>query len=254
MGVPGGNKEPPGCTHVFSAVVVEETCVRAAYGLGGAAASLENVTGAGGKGCLYAFGVIHKRDDASSVFAEVELNAADDSVITSSRQRDLFFVLEDPCSVETVAKTLKLCSTFGVTRLCLVFDKTPEIDHTSDEMGLLSSATNKRVAVDVFASIDECFDALPGEARHIGISSDGASGTDLDSASFLEEGELGIVVLWGGDGCALSDNAVAGCSGLVHVPSMGADRSIDDSLAHALVLAEVSRQRRASKLNFMLEI
>ncbi len=155
--------------------------------------------------------------------------------VLAHRQPDLTVVLENIHDPHNVSAVLRSCDAVGMLRVELLYtvEKFPRIGKKS------SSSANKWLERRKHTSVDECYATLRGEgftivATHMGVSS--VSLYDLDLTKK-------VALVFGNEHRGVTDEAVAKADGNFQIPMLGMIQSLNISVACAVSLYEVLRQR-----------
>lgn len=157
--------------------------------------------------------------------------------VLAQRQPDLSVVMENIHDPHNVSAVLRSCDAVGVLRVELLYtvERFPRIGRKS------SSSANKWLELRKHKSVDECYRILREEgfaiyATHLGGSS--ASLYDLDMTRK-------VALVFGNEHRGVSDEAAAKADGNFQIPMLGMIQSLNVSVACAVSLYEVLRQRLA---------
>ncbi len=157
--------------------------------------------------------------------------------VLSMRQPDVTVVMENIHDPHNVSAVLRSCDAVGVMRVELLYtvEKFPRIGRKS------SSSANKWLEWRRHKSVDTCYDILRQEgfavyATHLGDAS--VSLYDLDLTRK-------IALVFGNEHRGVSDEAAAKADGNFQIPMVGMIQSLNVSVACAVSLYEVLRQRLA---------
>jgi tRNA (guanosine-2'-O-)-methyltransferase len=158
--------------------------------------------------------------------------------VLAQRQPDLTVVMENIHDPHNVSAVLRSCDAVGILRVELLYtvEKFPRIGKKS------SSSANKWLESRKHKSVNECYRALRDEgfavyATHLGGSS--VSLYDLDMTKK-------VALVFGNEHRGVSDEAAAKADGNFQIPMLGMIQSLNVSVACAVSLYEVLRQRLAN--------
>ncbi|MCY3558979.1 MAG: RNA methyltransferase [Chloroflexi bacterium] len=156
--------------------------------------------------------------------------------VLERRHDDLVVVLENIHDAHNASAILRSCDAFGVGRVALVYTNQvfPEIS------GGVAAKVPKWLQIDRFASAEDCVSALHDE------------GIKVYATELTDDAHDYLGVDFGGPCAIVLGNEHAGCSaemvaladGAVIVPMAGFVQSLNVSVAAAVILAEIARQRR----------
>ena len=161
--------------------------------------------------------------------------------VAARRQRGEV-VLEDIHDPHNAAAVFRTCDALGFQRVRLVFDQEAPFDPRATGK-LSSSATNKWLDFAAYGSVADCLADLRRDGCEIiAAVADGG-------AESLFEADLTaprLAVMLGNEQRGLSEEALALADRRLTIPMSGMVRSLNLSVAAALVLYEITRQRRAA--------
>ena len=156
--------------------------------------------------------------------------------VLERRHDDLVVVLENIHDAHNASAILRSCDAFGVGRIALVYTNQvfPEIS------GGVAAKVQKWLQIDRFDSAAACVSALHAE------------GIKVYATELTDGAQDYLSVDFGGPSAIVLGNEHAGCSaemieladGALIVPMVGFVQSLNVSVAAAVILAEIARQRR----------
>ena len=159
--------------------------------------------------------------------------------VAEGRQQGVV-VLEDIHDPHNAEAVFRSCDAFGFQRVCLIFDEEEPFDPR--RVGKLSSSSaNKWLDFEVYSSAKECLDALHGEGYEVAATVAEGEAEEVYAAELTA---TRIAVMLGNENRGLSPEAVALADRRLTVPMTGMVRSLNLSVTAAIVLFEVTRQRR----------
>lgn len=164
--------------------------------------------------------------------------------IVKKRQADIIVVIEDVHDPHNAAAILRSCDAFGVQHVYFIFDKIKPYNPAKIGKATSSSA-NKWLTFTTFNSARECHAKL----KKMGYSSYGAV-VSQKANSFYETDftQTQKVALWiGNEHSGLSTEAQKLIEHHVYIPMQGMVESFNVSVAAALCIFEITRQRKAGK-------
>jgi tRNA (guanosine-2'-O-)-methyltransferase len=157
--------------------------------------------------------------------------------VLAHRQPDLTVVMENIHDPHNVSAMLRSCDAVGILGVELLYtsEKFPRMGKKS------SSSANKWLAWRKHKSVDDCYELLHLEgftvyATHLGESS--VSMYDLDLTKK-------VALVFGNEHRGVSDEAAAKADGNFQIPMLGMIQSLNVSVACAVSVYEVLRQRLA---------
>ena len=156
--------------------------------------------------------------------------------VLERRHDDLVVVLENIHDAHNASAILRSCDAFGVGRVALVYTNQvfPEIS------GGVAAKVEKWLQIDRYESAEECVSALKSEGVRVFATQLTDDAEDYLSVDFL--GPSAIVL--GNEHAGCSDEMVALADAALIVPMVGFVQSLNVSVAAAVILSEMARQRR----------
>jgi tRNA (guanosine-2'-O-)-methyltransferase len=160
--------------------------------------------------------------------------------VLSRRQPDLTLVMENIHDPHNVSAMLRSADAVGIMEVNLVYttEQFPKIGSKS------SSSANKWVGRKKYSSISECYNALRNNGYQI-------LATRLDdNAKKLYDFDLTkpTAFVFGNEHSGVTDDAAQSADSMVFIPMMGMIQSLNVSVACAVTIYEVLRQRTAAKM------
>ena len=162
--------------------------------------------------------------------------------VAARRQRGEV-VLEDIHDPHNAAAVFRTCDALGFQRVRLVFDKEAPFDPRATGK-LSSSATNKWLDFETYGSVADCLADLRRDDGCEIIAAVADGGAESLFEADLTAPRLAVVL--GNEQRGLSEEALALADRRLTIPMSGMVRSLNLSVAAALVLYEITRQRRAA--------
>ena len=159
--------------------------------------------------------------------------------VLERRHDDLVVVLENIHDSHNASAILRSCDAFGIGRVALVYTNQvfPEIS------GGVAAKVQKWLQIDRYESAEECVTALHNE------------GIKVYATELTDDAQDYLSIEFGGPSAIVMGNEHAGCSaemvaladGAIIVPMVGFVQSLNVSVAAAVILSEIARQRRDSE-------
>ena len=163
--------------------------------------------------------------------------------VAAGRQRGVV-VLEDIHDPHNAEAVFRSCDAFGFQRVCLIFDEEAPFDPRAIGK-LTSSSANKWLDFDVYSSARECLDELQGDGYEVVAT---VAAGEAESVFEAELTAPRIALMLGNENRGLSAEATALADRRITIPMTGMVRSLNLSVAAAIALYEVTRQRRGAGL------
>ncbi len=156
--------------------------------------------------------------------------------VLSKRQPGVTIVLENINDPHNISAVIRSCDAVGIIDVYLIYygsQPVPKLGNAS------SGSAKKWVDVKMFHSVEDCFDELRAKGKKIyttHMSRDAISLYELDLT-----GKVALV--FGNEHAGVSDEAVEKADGNFLIPQVGMTQSLNISVACAVTLYEVYRQR-----------
>lgn len=156
--------------------------------------------------------------------------------VVTQRQHSLRVVIENIHDPHNVSAIFRTCDAVGVPKISLIYNDEvfPKISKTS------SSSALKWVEKDKFKKVETCFNSLRKEGFKIYstlVSRDAVNIYDLD----LTEK---IAIVMGNESRGVSEEAAKLSDKCIYIPMYGMIESLNVSVAAAVILYEIQRQRK----------
>ncbi len=159
----------------------------------------------------------------------------------AARRQAGVVVLEDIHDPHNAEAVFRSWDAMGFQRVCLIFDEETPFDPRA--VGKLTSASaNKWLDFEVYDSARACIEALHGEGYEVAATVAEAGAEELFEADL---GARRLAVMLGNEQRGLSQEAIAQADRRLTIPMRGMAASLNLSVTAAIVLYEVTRQRRA---------
>lgn len=163
--------------------------------------------------------------------------------VAKNRQSGIIVVLEDVHDPHNAAAILRSCDAFGVQDIYFIFNK--QKAYNPSRVGKVSSSSaNKWLSYKRFQSVKECM----GELKQAGFTTF-ATVLDKDARSVFKtkfSKHKKVAILVGNEKDGLSPEALRLCDKKVYIPMRGFVQSLNVSVTAAILLFEITRQRKDS--------
>ena len=161
--------------------------------------------------------------------------------VASQRQAGLTVVMEDVFDPHNLGAVARTCDAFGIQDIHVIFDAQPAFD--PKEVGKNSStATNKWLTFHIHSSAAAALRMLKAERWQIVAAVLDQDAESVYAADFCANK---IALLLGNEKSGLSESALQLADRRVTIPMRGIAQSLNVSVSAALLIYEVTRQRRA---------
>ncbi|MBI5018734.1 RNA methyltransferase [Candidatus Gottesmanbacteria bacterium] len=159
--------------------------------------------------------------------------------VVENRQRDIVVVLEDIHDPHNAAAILRTCDAMGIQHVWYIFEK--EKRYNPKRIGkATSSSANKWLDFALFDTTRECIDVLKKDGYTIMVTALTDNAVSLLGKKFDEEK---IAVIVGNEHSGVSEAALTAADTVLQIPMLGFVQSLNVSVAAAMVLWEITRQR-----------
>lgn len=165
-----------------------------------------------------------------------------------NRQRGLMVVMEDVHNPHNLAAIARSCDAFGVQQVAFTVENSELFD--PKEVGMVSSSSaSKWLDYRIFEDgTADCLRTLQAEGWHVMATVVGEDIPSLYAVDLTAYDKL--AVLAGNERAGISQTAIKLADSHVTIPMRGMIRSFNVSVATAIILAEITRQRDASTTDF----
>jgi tRNA (guanosine-2'-O-)-methyltransferase len=168
--------------------------------------------------------------------------------VARARQRGLVLVLEDIHDPHNAAAILRSADAFGVQDVFVVYEQ--ETYANPKRVGKSSSSSaNKWLNFTVYRSSAACVAALKEKGYRVVVTALGPQAMPMSGVDFTDE-PLALVV--GNEHRGVSPDMLAAADVVMYIPMRGMVQSLNVSVAAAVSLYEITRQREASGKDFLL--
>lgn len=169
-----------------------------------------------------------------------------------NRQRGLMVIMEDVHNPHNLAAIARSCDAFGVQQLAFTAQNPDLFD--LDQVGWVTSAgATKWLDFRLFENgTADCFRTLHAEGWHIVATVAGSAIPSLYALDWTQPTYHKLAVLVGNEREGISDVARDLADSALTIPMQGMIQSFNVSVATAITLAEITRQRRASEIDFTI--
>lgn len=169
--------------------------------------------------------------------------------VVAARQRDLVVVLEDIHDPHNAEAVLRSCDVFGVQEAYFIFEQ--EAYYNPKRVGKTSSSSaNKWLTLHTLFSTRQCLSQLQDDGYQILTTVVPNDETESIFDGLFVNEKLALV--FGNEHRGVSDVAMAMADRQVSIPVRGMVESLNISVAAAIFLFEVTRQRLAGHTDFSL--
>ena len=170
--------------------------------------------------------------------------------VASNRQHDLAVVLENVHDPHNIGAVIRSCDAVGISDVYIVYTES-KLQQRGIEVGKKSSSgVRKWINLSYFTSLEECFSLVKRKYERIYGTIVDDSSKDLYSMNFASS----CAIVFGNEHDGISHEAKEYLTDTIVIPQFGFVRSLNISVACAVTLFEVMRQRRmAGRYNRVIE-
>lgn len=162
--------------------------------------------------------------------------------VIAKRQYDLTVVLENVHDPHNIGAILRTCDSVGITEIFVIYTD-PRLQERGLEIGYKSSSGTKQwIDVHYFENIADCLNVVKEKYKHIYGTCITTESQNLYHLDFSQSAAL----LFGNEHSGISKEASEFIDTNFLIPQYGFVRSLNISVACAVSLYEVQRQRKAA--------
>lgn len=175
--------------------------------------------------------------------------------VVEHRRQDVVVVLEDIHDPHNAGAILRTCDALGIYKIHYVFEKQESFN--PKKVGKSSSSTaNKWMDIEKWTSTKECLSSLKEQGYRVIVSRLEEKAKDFTQMTF-DKGEK-IALVMGNENSGVSDTAIKMADTVFYFPMKGFIESFNVSVATALFLYEIIRQKgetiaESSKIKSLFE-
>ncbi len=157
--------------------------------------------------------------------------------VTENRQHDITVIFENVHDPHNIAACLRSCDAIGVSEVYII----STVGKKESKLGNKSSASAAQwLTIHHYFNVEECFSVLRSRYSKIFSTRLAEDALDLYTMDFTQS----IALVFGNEHDGVSNEASALCDGNIIIPQVGMIQSLNISVACAVTLYEVFRQRR----------
>lgn len=161
--------------------------------------------------------------------------------IASQRQKDFVLVLEDIHDPHNIAAILRSADAFGIQKIYLIFENQEAFDPRERKLRKSSAFTNKWLDFEVFNSTKICLQKLKTDGFTIISTILDGEAQNFFETDFTQPEKLALV--FGNEHEGISQTVKNMTDQKVYIPMQGFAESFNVSVATAICLSEMTRQR-----------
>lgn len=174
------------------------------------------------------------------------------ATVARQRQRDLLLIMEDVHNEHNLAAIARSCDAFGVQHIAFTMEN-EALFNPAQISNITSSGAAKWLDYRIFeGGTEPAFATLHAEGWHIMATyvGDQVESHNLYDIDIPRIERLALLV--GNEHAGISPKALEHADSFVKIPMYGMVQSFNVSVAAAICLAEITRQRHASPINFFI--
>ncbi len=160
--------------------------------------------------------------------------------VASHRRFDLTVILENVHDPHNISAVMRTCDAVGISEI-YVIDNHIKFNKRIGKKS--SSSANKWLDVHSFQNIDDCLKMVKPKYQKLLCTHLNAEAVELYQQDF-SKGSLALV--FGNEHDGVSSELLAKCDGNIFIPQIGMISSLNISVACAVTLYEVFRQKKSS--------
>ncbi len=159
--------------------------------------------------------------------------------VVRSRQAGVVVVLEDIHDPHNAAAILRTCEAMGIQQVWFIFEK--ETPYNPKRIGkATSSSANKWLDFTMFSSAQACIEALKKAKYRIVVSALTEGAVSLER---YHDPKTPLAVIVGNEHAGVSDVMRKSADTVLKIPMRGFVQSLNVSVATAILLWEITKQR-----------
>lgn len=166
----------------------------------------------------------------------------------AKRQRGIIVVLEDLHDPHNVAAILRTCDVFGIQDVVCIYETEKYVNPKRVGRSSSSSA-NKWLDFTVYRSSTEAVQALKGNKYQLFVTVLDDTAQPLYDTDMTAEP---VALVFGNEHTGISKTMLTVADKKIFIPMRGMVQSLNVSVAAAICLSELIRQRMASRKDFSL--
>lgn len=162
--------------------------------------------------------------------------------VAEKRQKNIVLVLEDIHDPHNAAAIFRTADAFGIQEVILIFEEENAYDPHEKFLKKTSAHTNKWLDFRIFHSTEKALQYLEENAYKIF-----ATHLDKKAQSFFEtsfENPEKVALIMGNEHRGISEKIQKSSAQTVYIPMQGFCESLNVSVATAIALSEITRQRK----------
>ncbi|HSK12030.1 MAG TPA: RNA methyltransferase [Phnomibacter sp.] len=156
--------------------------------------------------------------------------------VLARRQPDLIVVMENVFDPHNISAVIRTCDSVGIGEVFMLHTRQPPHQH----LGFRSSAGSwKWIQCRQYTQLDECLSALRKRACHIYAAHAASDAVPLYQMDLARP----MAIVFGNEQDGCSPEMLQACDGMIAIPQVGMVRSLNISVACAVILYEAYRQK-----------
>lgn len=161
------------------------------------------------------------------------------TTVVRQRQKDFIVILEDIHNPHNAAAIIRTCDAMGIQNVWFIFDK--EEAYNPKRIGkATSSSANKWLDFQTFTSASACIRDLKKQGYSIVVTALCDQSISLQDYACAEKK---IAVIVGNEHRGVSEKMLQCADIVIKIPMLGFVQSLNVSVATAIILWEITRQR-----------
>ncbi|OGU60307.1 MAG: hypothetical protein A2X64_03690 [Ignavibacteria bacterium GWF2_33_9] len=157
--------------------------------------------------------------------------------VLEKRRSDFSLVLENVHDPHNLSAVLRSCDAVGVFEVCFLYHSGQELPKLAESS---SASARKWINHKIFNDVDSCYSYLRDAGKKIYTTHMAQDSQDLYNMDLTQP----IALVFGNEHAGVSEEAFTKADGNFLIPQVGMVQSLNISVAAAVTLFEVFRQKR----------
>ncbi len=161
--------------------------------------------------------------------------------VLEKRQHEVTVVMENINDPHNISAAIRSCDAVGISKIQLIYTRKQPVPKLGKKS---SSSAIKWVETEMFTSVEDCFDKLKSQGFSIFTTHMNSKSVPVYEIDFTQKTAL----VFGNEHLGVSDEALHLADGNFLIPQAGMIQSLNISVAVAVSVYEVFRQRNEAGL------
>lgn len=164
--------------------------------------------------------------------------------LAAKRQMGLTVILENVHDPHNVGAVLRSCDSVGIQEIYVLYTH-DNLDIRKFSIGkMASSGAWKYVEVNLFDDVEACFKVIKNKYDHVWATHLGSDSISMHEIDMTQS----LALVFGNEHAGITKETLAHCTGNYAIPQKGITKSLNISVACAVSLYEVLRQREEANM------